>query len=241
MKKNSTIKNPKFSSKYHIEKEIAIIMNKLYVVKQNWKLLKELNSKENIEVICNQFPNLFNIILESLKEKAFLELAKLVVDLDKTETNSITVNDLYNHYQKDKAMFKEKKYFLAREMNSNKRHKCNCYTYNIDDCMKQLKVDLNANKKIINYLKKMRNKSLAHNDKKMTFDTRNKYCKGEITISEIYDFVVKLIKDINEISSSISGKQYLSIHPEIEELNCIRDILKANQKAQLKRKIEYLR
>ena len=219
-------KNHKYTSKYHIEKEIDVIMDMLYIVKQNWLLFKELKSKENIEAICSQFPHMFKIILNALQEKALLELAKLVVDLNKVETNSVTINDLYNHYQKNKKVFKVKKYFMVRDVDTGKRHRFYFDIRNIDASMKQLKDDLKASEKIINYLKKRRNKSLAHNDKKMSFDSRIKYSKGKITGPELEEFIDKLIKDINEISSCVFGKHYAFCYTEIEELNYIRDIFK---------------
>lgn len=38
----------KYSSKYHIEKEIDIIMNRLNIAKQNLQLFKELKSEKNV-------------------------------------------------------------------------------------------------------------------------------------------------------------------------------------------------
>lgn len=95
----------KYSSKYHIEKEIDIIMNRLNIAKQNLQLFKELKSEKNVNTICSQFSYMFTIILNSLQEKSLLELAKLVVDYD---NDSITINDLYNHYKKNKEIFRQK-------------------------------------------------------------------------------------------------------------------------------------
>lgn len=108
-KKNLT----KYSSRYHIEKEIDIIMNRLNITKQNFQLFKHLKLEENIEYICEQFPYMFSIILNSLEERALLELAKLVVDFD---NDSITLNDIYSKYCFNKKVFKEKSIIMQKRL-----------------------------------------------------------------------------------------------------------------------------
>jgi uncharacterized membrane protein YgaE (UPF0421/DUF939 family) len=212
----------KYSSKYHIEKEIDIIMNRLNIAKQNLQLFKELKSEKNVNTICSQFSYMFTIILNSLQEKSLLELAKLVVDYD---NDSITINDLYNHYKKNKEIFRQKKYYMVKDMVTKKRYRFYFDVKNIDVPMQKLKNDLQVNSRVINYLKRRRNKSLAHNDKKLTFDTKIKYIKDRITYQEIENFIGVLIKDINEISSCIFGKQYAFIYSEIDEVNYLSDVL----------------
>lgn len=217
--------NPKYSSKYHIEKEIDIIMNRLNIAKQNLQLFKELKSEKNVNTICSQFPHTFSIILNSLQEKALLELTKLVVDFEKIDTTSITIYDLYNHYQKNKDIFKVKKYYMVKDIDTEKRHRFYFDTKDIDISMKKLMYDLQANIKISKYLKRRRHKSIAHNDKKLSFDTKNKYSKDKITYQELGNFINLLIEDVNEISSCIFGKQYAFIYSEIDEINYLRDVL----------------
>ncbi len=162
--KNSNL--PNFSSKYHIEKEIDIIMNKLNIIKQNFQLFKLLKSEDNIEYICKQFPCTFSIILDSLEERALLELTKLVGDHN---NNCITLNDIRTKYQFSKNIFKEKKYYYVKDASNGKRHRMHFDYRNIDTSMKKLNNDLEANKKLVEYLKNRRNKSFAHNDKKNVF------------------------------------------------------------------------
>lgn len=95
--------------------------------------------------------------------------------------------------------------------------------------MKRLKDDLTLNKKIIEYLKKRRNKSFAHNDKKMSFDTKLKYHNETITYQEIDDFIDLLIKDVNEISYCLFGKQYAFVHSELDEITYICNIFKEHK------------
>lgn len=211
-----------YSSKYHIEKEIDIIIKRLYIAKQNLQLIALLTSEKNESIFYNHLPHTLNIILKSLQEKALLELSKLVVDF---KDNCITINDLYNHYQNNRDTFKVKKYYIVKEYGSEKRHRFYFDTKDIDISMQKLKHDLLVNIKICKYLKRRRNKSLAHNDKKLSFDTKNKYTKDKITYKELEDFINLLINDVNEISYCIFGKQYALIYPEIEEINYLRDIL----------------
>ena len=151
----------KYNSKYHIDKEIDIIMNKLYIIKRSFQVYKELKSEKNVKIICNQFPYLFSLILDSLEYRIFIELSKLVND---NYSDSISIIDLYKKYIENKAVFKVKKYYYVYEYSTKKRIRHYFEYRNIDKAMEHLKSDLINNDKILKYLHRKRNKSLAHNN-----------------------------------------------------------------------------
>lgn len=158
-----------YKSKYYLKKEINILMYRLYDIKKSFQLFKLISSKENHEVFCKNFPYMMHTILQALKEKSLIELSKIICDDDK---KSISINDILKMYDTNKDFFKERKYYYVKEWDTGKRKRIYFDKNDIKNNIEILKSDLNQNNNIKIFLKKYRNKKLAHNDKKYGFDKR---------------------------------------------------------------------
>lgn len=212
-----------YKSKYYLKKEINILMLRLYDIKKAFQLFKELSSKDNYELFCKKFPYIMHIILQSLKEKSLIELSKIICDEDK---KSISINDILKIYNTNKEFFKEKNYYYVKEWGTNKRKRIYTDNGDIKNKIEKLENDLKQYNNIKTFLKKYRNKKLAHNDKKYGFDKRNKYSKEKVTYYDVDRFIDILIEDVNNISSCIFGVTYVFTYDEIDEVNYIKDLLK---------------
>lgn len=212
-----------YKSKYYLKKEINILMLRLYDIKKAFQLFKELSSKDSYELFCKKFPYIMHIILQSLKEKSLIELSKIICDEDK---KSISVNDILKIYHTNKELFKEKNYYYVKEWGTNKRKRIYTNNGDIKNKIDNLENDLKQYNNIKTFLKKYRNKKLAHNDKKYGFDKRNKYSKEKVFYDDVDRFIDILIEDVNNISSCIFGVTYVFTYDEIDEVNYIKELLK---------------
>ena len=216
----------KYKSKYYLKKEIDIIMKNLYEINCAFGLFKDLSSGKNHEYICKSIPYSMKIILDTLFEKVLLELSKLLCDDDK---KSITILDIVKLYKTDKQYFKEKKYYYAIDINTGKKIRRNFDVKNVQKDIDQLQYDIKNNKDVIEYLRKCRNKSLAHNDKKFQYDRKNKYSNKKILYSDIESLIKILIKDINAISMDVFGITYAFTNNEKEEIEYICNFIQEDK------------
>lgn len=214
-------------SKYKIKKEIEIIIHKLFVIKKEFYLRKNLTTGENLEYICRKFPYMFSTIIDSLDNNYQINLIKLLND-DNKYHNNICISDIIRLFNNNSNIFVTKKYcFIPCNGEKKFKKKFELHPDDINTLFKKLKSDIISNQKIIDYLKCRRNKSLAHNDKKFNFDPfRNKFTKKRIQYSEIESLINILMEDMTDIYYSLYGIKYYYNFEEKSELIFLKDILK---------------
>ena len=118
-KVNNKLKNiKKYSSKYHLKREIEIIIEKLYDLKRTFQLYRSLLFEDNYSIICKNFPQMFAIMLKSMEEKVILGLYKIAYDND----SSISIIDIIETYKNNKNNFTEKKYYYVKSVDSDKKN-----------------------------------------------------------------------------------------------------------------------
>lgn len=217
-------KQKKYSSKYHLKKELEIIIEELYSIKRTYQLYKKILSKENSEIIVNNFPYMFSIMIKAMEEKVILGLYKTVYDKDKDDKN-ICISDIIEIYNKNKTYFTEKKYYYIKHIDSNKKIRRYLNPKEIKDCFNQIDKDLKSIKGLKEFLRNFRRKKLAHLDKRYTFNTNIKYYKGKITLYDIEKFIDSMIEDMNNIYNSLFGSSYAFLYNELDELNALNKIL----------------
>ena len=217
-------KQKKYSSKYHLKKELEIIIGELYSIKRTYQLYKKLLSKENGEIIVNNFPYMFSIMIKAMEEKVILGLYKTVYDKDKDDKN-ICISDIIEIYNKNKTYFTEKKYYYIKHIDSNKKIRRYLNPKEIKDCFNQIDKDLKSIKGLKEFLRNFRRKNLAHLDKRYTFNTNIKYYKGKITLYDIEKFIDSMIEDVNNIYNSLFGSSYAVLYNELDELKALNKIL----------------
>lgn len=223
----------KYSSKYHLKKEIEIIIEKLYDIKRTYQLYRELLSEDNNSVICNKFPYMFSIIIKAMEEKTILGLYKIVYDKDNNDKN-ICISDVIETYKKNKTYFTEKRYYFIKNLENDKRIRRHLNPKKINTCIVQLDKNLKKIKGMKEFLRNFRRKNLAHLDKKFTFNTRIKYYKGKITYGDIEAFIDSLIDDMNDLYNSLFGTSYVFLYNELDELKYLNKLIKCNINTRLK-------
>lgn len=224
----------KYSSKYHLKKEIEIIIEKLYDLKRTFQLYRNLRSEGNKQIICDNFPHMFSIIIQSMEEKVLLGLYKVVFDKDKNDRN-ICITDIIESYNNCKKNFTEKKYYYIKDINSSKRIRRYLNPIEIELCINKIKNDLFNVKGLKEFLRNYRSKRLAHLDKKYSFNSKIRYSKESITYEKIEKFIDLLIDDMNSLYNSIFGISYAFLYNELDELEYLNKIIteKINKKVLL--------
>ena len=62
------LKNSKsYSSKYHLKKEMEIIIEKLYDIKRTFQLYQRLLSEDSHATLFKNFPYMFSIIIKAME------------------------------------------------------------------------------------------------------------------------------------------------------------------------------
>lgn len=87
---------------------------------------------------------------------------------------------------------------------------------------------INNNKHIRQYIKKLRDKTIAHNDKTMSFNKNYKYeeLKVKITYEELEKYIDTLYSCMNTIYSTLFKIQFAYYDELDSELNYLDSILK---------------
>lgn len=195
------------TSKYYIHKEIELIIIKLFNIKQMYYVYKKIKFKNGYNEIYNNLPSLSNMILSVLLDKIILELSGLVVDHDDEDLCILGFIYKYNEYKND---YHEMKYIYIKEIDTGKKHRLYLNTDSISDVMSDLEKYIKQNEKIIKYIKKSRDKLIAHNDKKIHFNKNFKYddMKKTITYDEFNSFIEDLYKKMNNIYCTLFKTQF---------------------------------
>ena len=216
-------------SKYYIKKEIDLLIMKINVLRQNYLIYKQIKFKGGYENIAKFLPYTSNIILTALIDKILMELSKLVVD---GNDNDLCIYSFIKKYKADRKSFKEKKYIYVKDIDSDKKHRMYIDTNEIEDDINNLEKFLNDNKHIRSYLKKIRDKKIAHNDRKMNF--KSNYLpvelKQKITYEELSNFIDGLFKNMNTIYSTLFKIQYAYLEETEHELKYLNEILEKERK-----------
>lgn len=102
-----------YNSKHYFKKEFSFILNKLYIIKQEFELLKSLTSNEEKEYITDNIPHTIQLVLDSLYNNIIIELSKIIVD-NSSFTNrgkvleNINVKNLFKNMMKTNFYLKKR-------------------------------------------------------------------------------------------------------------------------------------
>lgn len=219
------VSNINYVSKYYIKKEINLLMMKITILRQNYIIFKQLKFKDGCANIQKVIPRAIQYISTALLDKIIIELSKLVVDINKDD---LCINSFIRKYEENKKHFKEQKYIYVKEFNTGKRHRHYLDTNEIEKDFEDLENFLKTNVYIRNFLKKTRDKRVAHNDKRMSFDS--KYLpielKQRITYDEISKYIDGLFNKMNQIYFTLFKTQYAPYFTDAyNELNYLNEIL----------------
>ena len=224
--KNTIINAKKYSSKYHLKKEMEIIIEKLNEYNRAFQLYKCLLKEDNKAIIYKHFPYLFTIILNSLEEKFVLGLYKTIYDIDSNGKN-ICIIDIIKRYEKDKKHFTEKKYYYINRIDINKKVRRYLNPIEIKICINKIKSDLNNSKELKLFLHDFRRKTIAHLDKKYSFNSNIKYSKKAIKLDDIESLINIFAEDMNNLYNSLFGISYTFLYNESDELQYLNNIIKS--------------
>lgn len=217
----------KFNSKYYLRKEIDYLLNKMYQIKTSFELFKDLKLGEEKKYITDNIPFFSQIVLSALSKNVFLELSKIIVDTpDYSGDENICVSNLIDKYNKNKSIFKLKKYYYVTSIDDNKKYRRNLSNQNIDVIITNLSQKIDKKNKIYKYLKNNRNKELAHNDKAFGFKTNKKFIKEIVTYKEIEDYINELYNDLNELNKSLFSTTTVFRYEHKDELKWLTEIIK---------------
>lgn len=217
----------KFNSKYYLKKEIDYLLMKMYRIKVSFEIFKDLKSGEEKEHITDNIPFFSKAILTALSQNVFLELSKIIVDTpDFRGEENICLSNLIEKYNNDKNLFKLKKYYYATDIDNKKKVRINLHATNINSLISNLSKKMDSKNKIYKYLKKLRHKELAHNDKAFGFKTRKKYIKEIVTYKEMEDYINELYNDLNELYRSVFSTSVAFRYEHKDELKWLTEIIK---------------
>ena len=221
----------KYNSKHHLKQEFSFILKKLHIIRLNYELFKSLTSNEEKKYITDNIPYTSEIILEALFNNIILELSKITVDSPEYKgLENINIKNFLKKYNENKELFKVKKYYYATEINTNKKHRIKLENNSCEEIIKKYKEIEKNNKHLIEYLKTRRNKTIAHNDEKFCFDSKNKYSKKVPTYQQLENFINDIYDIINELNKSIFGITTVSTYYFKTELDWLKELIKNNEK-----------
>ena len=223
------MKQKQVKTRYYIKKEIDLIIMKINVLKQYYFIFKKLYFVDEYCIINKTLPNTMIYINTALIEKVIIELYKIVVDQD---DNVISIHNFLKEFHKHRNDFREQKYIIIKNIDSNKKSRLYIDTDKIEKNIEELELFLNNNKKIINYINKDRNKVIAHNDRKMNFNKKYKpsELKVVVTYLELNNFIDELFKKMNEIYCTLYKIQYADLEGTDYELKYLNKILDEAEK-----------
>lgn len=220
-----------YTSKYYLKKEFEVILNKIYIIKQNFELFKVLKSDETKKNITDNMPYTCQIILNSLFNTIILELSKIIVDnSDYKGMENVCVKNFLKKYENNKSLFKEKKYYYVTEINNNKRHRINLDNMASSKIISEYMKLEKENKNLIAYLNKKRNKTIAHNDKQYSFNRKIKYTKNVVTYEQLDNFIDSIYEIVNNLNKSIFGITTINTYYFRDELLWLNELIKNNDK-----------
>ena len=215
------------TSKYYLHKEIKLIMFKLYNLKQLFFILKKIQFVDGYKNIIKKLPKISNVILNSLLEKIVIELSGLVVDHNEDDLSIMSFIIKYHQYESD---YKEKRYIYIYDINTNKKHRVYINTNSIKDDINELEQYIQNNEYIKKYIKKLRDKQIAHNDRRMSFNKNYRYddLKTKVTYEELEQYIDNLFFYMNRIYSTLFKIKFAYYNELDSELKYLDSILSIN-------------
>ena len=210
-----------------MHKEINLIMFKLYNLKQLFFILKKIQFVDGYKNIIKKLPKISNVILNSLLEKIVIELSGLVVDHNEDDLSIMSFIIKYHQYESD---YKEKRYIYIYDINTNKKHRVYINTNSIKDDINELEQYIQNNEYIKKYIKKLRDKQIAHNDRRMSFNKNYRYddLKTKVTYEELEQYIDNLFFYMNRIYSTLFKIKFAYYNELDSELKYLDSILSIN-------------
>lgn len=210
-----------------MHKEINLIMFKLYDLKQLFFILKKIQFVDGYKNIIKKLPKISNVILNSLLEKIVIELSGLVVDHNEDDLSIMSFIIKYHQYEAD---YKEKRYIYIYDINTNKKHRVYINTNSIKNDINELEQYIQNNEYIKKYIKKLRDKQIAHNDRRMSFNKNYRYddLKTKVTYEELEQYIDNLFFYMNRIYSTLFKIKFAYYNELDSELKYLDSILSIN-------------
>lgn len=202
-------------------------MFKLYNLKQLFFILKKIQFVDGYKNIIKKLPKVSNVILNSLLEKIVIELSGLVVDHNEDDLSIMSFIIKYHQYESD---YKEKRYIYIYDINTNKKHRVYINTNSIKNDIKELEQYIQNNEYIKKYIKKLRDKQIAHNDRRMSFNKNYRYddLKTKVTYEELEQYIDNLFFYMNRIYSTLFKIKFAYYNELDSELKYLDSILSIN-------------
>ena len=202
-------------------------MFKLYNLKQLYFILKKIQFVDGYKNIIKKLPKISNVILNSLLEKIVIELSGLVVDHNEDDLSIMSFIIKYHQYESD---YKEKRYIYIYDINTNKKHRVYINTNSIKDDINELEQYIQNNEYIKKYIKKLRDKQIAHNDRRMSFNKNYRYddLKTKVTYEELEQYIDNLFFYMNRIYSTLFKIKFAYYNELDSELKYLDSILSIN-------------
>ena len=213
------------TSKYYINKEVKLILERILHIKQLYTILKNIKPNKDYPYIHVKLSYTMGLIESALVEKIAIELYSIALDKNKKD---LCIPSLIRKYEEHKDKFKPKKCIYIEEVDTNKKHRFDIKDTNtLENEFNNLKSLLETNTKITNFLKTYRDKQLAHNDKKLYFHKNNIYpeLRVQITFVELESFINSLFKHINNIYFMLTAIQYSDNELGLEEIKYLNTLL----------------
>ncbi len=210
-------------TKYYFEKELKFILCNIHEIKMKYSIFKQLYIDEKFNSINIRLCSISSIFSELLLKNILMELSKLVVDFDE---NDISIKRFIINYNNSKYKnLTTKRYIYVTDINTHKKKRF--YLKDMNDVssdiniLKQMLID---KENIRIFLKFVRDKKIAHNDKIIFLvgKTRNK----GITYSELENYINDIYFLFNKIYTDIYGKQIYFSNNVISELEYLNKVLK---------------
>ncbi len=210
-------------TKYYLEKELNFILCNIHEIKMKYSMFKQLYIDEKFNSINIRLCSISSIFSELLLKNILMELSKLVIDFDE---NDISIKGFIINYSNSKYRhLTTKKYIYITDINTQKKKRF--YLKDMNDVssdiniLKQMLVD---KENIRIFLKFVRDKKIAHNDKTIFLVGKTKN-KG-IAYSELENYIDDIYFLFNKIYTDIYGKQIYFSNNVISELEYLNKVLK---------------
>ena len=194
-------RNPKYSSKYYLKKELLFILNSLHNVKIYLELNNFMIYSEGGLIFNKKMPYIYNRVKESMVFKMFLEFARLF----DTQKTTISIDRLITKYNKHNILFKEKMFYLANDSKTNKKKRIYLNPIEIKKLFNVLEEDRDKYNDLINVIRTIRDKALAHTENTYLFDNKKFTINNSVNYNQFKLIVDVFYNDIHEIYKSIYG------------------------------------
>ena len=190
-------------------------------------MLKKIQFIDGYKNIIKKLPKISNVILNSLLEKIVIELSGLVVDHNEDDLSIMSFIIKYHQYESD---YKEKRYIYIYDINTNKKHRVYINTNSIKNDINELEQYIQNNEYIKKYIKKLRDKQIAHNDRRMSFNKNYRYddLKTKVTYEELEQYIDNLFFYMNRIYSTLFKIKFAFYNELDSELKYLDSILSIN-------------